>query len=334
MNLPRRQIFNDFKQEIEIERQFYKDKGWLSGISYLNHERFYEKDSDHIQIIDRYPVTNFNNDFVEGEEIYIDDNIDNVFIDPTAQNVVHLLTYCKTNNSIYTKVISFDIFTRIVIEFNHQKDSTGSYDLKKFKNQQELEDFANEYYSNPTDYISSYHDFEIKAIPPYTSQFKDVYDSISGSNTNLDIWNTIKGKCLKVVKTTKVFTVESRMEVNRWLNAEYKYTTRDVIVPAFMFVDKDINKEIKSEHHYEPQYFISDHSGYKNYRIIVDEKTKLKGLMNLNTGKIICKCVFENISYFQHIFNVNNPPEILIKFTKFGKEAICELNKIDTYMRK
>ena len=327
-------ITYDFKEKIELERDFYKDKGWLSGISYLNHERFYKKDSDHIQIIDRYPVTNFNNDFVEGEEIYIDDNIDNVFIDPTAQNVVHLLTYCKTNNSIYTKVISFDIFTSVVIEFKNQKDSTGGYDFKIFENKQELEDFANEYYSNPTDYISSYHDFEIKAIPPYTSQFKDVYDSISGSKTNLDVWNTIKGKCLKVVKTTKVFTVESRMEVNRWLNAEYKYTTRDVTVPAFTFVDKDINKEIKSEHHYEPQYFISDHSGYKNYRIIVDEKTKLKGLMNLNTGKIICKCVFENISYFQHIFNVNNPPEILIKFTKFGKEAICELNKIDTYMRK
>ena len=326
-------ITYDFKEKIELERNFYKDKGWLSGISYLNHERFYEKDSDHIQIIDRYPVTNFNNDFVEGEEIYIDDNIDNVFIDPTAQNVVHLLTYCKTNNSIYTKVISFDIFTSVVIEFNNQKDSTGSYDLKKFGNKQELEDFANEYYSNPTDYISSYHDFEIKAIPPYTSQFKDVYDSIRGSKTNLDIWNTIKGKCLKVVKTTKVFTVESRMEVNRWLNAEFKYTTRDVTVPAFTFVDKDINKEIKSEHHYEPQYFISDHSGYKNYRIIVDEKTKLKGLVNVNTGKKICRCVFDNISYFQYIINVQDPPEIMIKFTKNGYEAICEVNRLEAALK-
>ena len=32
-------ITYDFKEKIELERDFYKDKGWLSGISYLNHER-------------------------------------------------------------------------------------------------------------------------------------------------------------------------------------------------------------------------------------------------------------------------------------------------------
>ena len=107
-----------------------------------------------------------------------------------------------------------------------------------------------------------------------------------------------------------------------------------ITVPIFTFIDKDINTEIKNEYHYEPRFFIRSKCGNLNYRIIVDEKTQLKGLMNLDTGKQVCRCFFDDISYSDFLYTVENPPEGMVKFTKNGYEAMCELSQLEKTLKK
>ncbi len=350
--------YYDYQEKLKYERWYYKNKGWLMGISYLNHNRGYEKDGrllraeGHSRINDCFPVSEYDNRFQVGEEIYIDDNDENVFVDPAYPNVAHIITACKNADNIYTKVISLGIFTHSYIEIvnekdvsgNYKKDEHGNYIRKHYSDKKEYEDILKIISPQDSEYkIKQYIekiDFntEPKFVYPFTNQVHDVYDAIRPTKTNLEIWNIIKGKCLKVVSTKEVCTLSVTQmtslssTVLGKVHTRYEYWPLVVNVPVFTFINKDINKEIKEEHHYEPRYFIREEG--HNYRIVVDKKTGKQGISNLDTGKVICRSIFDNISLFDFQREDNKPPVKMLKFNKDGYMATCELCQLETMMKK
>lgn len=347
-------------------RKHYIDKGWFMGVSYLDHELSYGKlgyrPVGHSLIDDCYPSSWYDryynyrvdNDFHEGEEIYIDDNDENVFVDPTALNVAHILVSCKTIDKIYPKVISLGVFKRSVPEYvserdcqgNYKKDENGNFIWKHYSDKKEYEDILKILRPQMGEYeIKQYIDsLDFNTLPkhvyPFSNQVHDVYDALRGVKTNLEIWNRIKGRCIKVVNTEEVCTLglTDRVSVSRTVLGkirEYKEKwPRMVKVPVFTFVNKDINKEIKAEHHYEPRYFIRQKSGNLNYRIIVDEKTQLKGLVDLDKGRKICQCYFDDINHLCFSLDDANMPIELVKFKKDGYEAMCEIGQLKRFLKK
>ena len=345
-------------------RAYYLEKGWLTGVSYLDHGLSYGEPGympvGHSRIDDNYPSPwydngyHVDNEFHEGEEIYIDDNDENVFVDPTARNVAHLIVFCKTIDNIYPKVISMRVFRWSVPEYvsekdsqgNYKKDEYGNYIWRHYSDKKEYEEILKIIRPEMGEYEIRQHidSFDFNTLPkyvyPFSNQVHDVYDAFRGAKTNLEIWNRIKGRCIKVVNTKEVCTLglTTRVSVSRtvWgkINEYKEKCLRMVKVPVFTFVNKDINKEIKSEHHYEPRYFIRHKSGNLNYRIIVDEKTQLKGLVDLDTGRKICLCYFDDISHLFFSLDDTNMPIELVKLKKDGYEAMCEMGQLRRFLKK
>lgn len=329
----------DYKTRMKIERDFYTDKGWLNGISHQNYKHGNETRpfmSDRRSIVDDcYPVSNYDNSFHVGEEIYIDDNEENVFVDPTDPNVVHIVTACKTTDFIYSKVISLGLFTQYYTEIVSEKDSGGNYIKDEYGNyiwehysdKREYEDIINILHpqAKESDKRQLLDSYDLRILPkisyPFTNEVHDVFDALNNKNP-FEKWNAIKGKSIKVIALKELCTLTTATKV------------RMITVPIFTFIDKDINTEIKNEYHYEPRFFIRSKCGNLNYRIIVDEKTQLKGLMNLDTGKQVCRCFFDDISYSDFLYTVENPPEGMVKFTKNGYEAMCELSQLEKTLKK
>ena len=310
-------------EQLDLEAQMAKmryekaSQGWISGLAALDHTVAYENNiiliKKHSYLSDIY-ITNLE----EGEELYFDNNENDVFVNSSFQNVAHVLVVSKTANNISAKWISLAVFRRSVTQFkmegNHGNpifyanwEESEKYNYETFSEEiirdifpLELRDFKNHYVS----------------IYPATKHTNDVFKEVYKCKTNLEIWEKLKGKCVKVVKTTSVETYDPFIYGGMG-------GMRTVRVPAFVFVDKDINKEIKNEKHYEPYYF------FGNYRIIVDEKTNKWGIKNLKTGKVVVPCVYDHISYQSY----DNPQYVkkkttLVKFETNGYEAFCKANEL------
>ena len=184
---------------------------------------------------------------------------------------------------------------------------------------------------------------DLQAFPkysyPFTNEIHDVFDALNNKNP-IEKWNVIKGKSIKVVALKELCTLSlttmvrtHQVQIGR-VTEYHEMRPRIVTVPIFTFIDKDINKEIKNEHHYEPRFFIRGKCGNINYRITVDKKTQLKGLINLDTGKRVCRCFYDDISCVDFLYSIENPPEDMVKFTKDGYEAMCKLSQLEKILKK
>ena len=231
---------------------------------------------------------------------------------------MHILVLCKTENKIFPKWISLAIFWYDAIEFidgcwRYSIDNLKSYNEEAWLNyfsetfSGQLKDDKVKYYKESQQIYSSGSSMPFK-IYPATNDKNDVYKDIIHCKTNLELWEKIKGRCLKVKKITPVRTFEPK-----------EHSITQIKVPAFSFIDKDIDKEIMKEHHYKPEYFFGD------YRIIVNLKTRKRGIKDLKTGKMVVPCEFTDIGYHR-FYNAQyvNSPILVVSFFKDGQEALIK----------
>lgn len=309
-------------EQLDLEAQMAKmreekaSQGWISGLAALDHTKAYD---NNVILIKKHSILKdtFITNLEEGEELYFDNNENDVFVNSSFQNVAHVLVVSKTANNISAKWISLAVFYRFVSPF---KMEGNLMDPIFYANWEESEKYNYETFSE--EIIRDVFPLELRDfkyhpvyIYPATKHTNDVFKEVYKCKTNLEIWDKLKGKCVKVVKTTLVETFDPARPYSRGLIS--------VRVPAFVFVDKDINKEVKNEKHYEPYYF------FGNYRIIVDEKTNKWGIKNLKTGKVVVPCVYDHINYQSY----DNPQYVkkkttLVKFKTNGYEAFCKANEL------
>ena len=309
-------------ERLDLEAQMAKmrkekaSQGWISGLAALDHTIAYD---NNMILIKKHSILKdtFITNLEEGEELYFDNNENDVFVNSSFQNVAHVLVVSKTKNTLCAKWISLALFYRSVIQCKMEDERPNPIFYSKWEDSEKynFETFSEEIIRDifPLELRDS--DTPIK-IYPATKDPNDVFKKIYKCKTNLEIWDKLKGKCVKVVKTTLVETYDPFMHGGMG-------GMRTVRVPAFVFVDKDLNKEIKNEKHYEPYYF------FGNYRIIVDEKTNKWGIKNLKTGKVVVPCVYDHISYQSY----DNPQYVkkkttLVKFKTNGYEAFCKANEL------
>ena len=122
-----------------------------------------------------------------------------------------------------------------------------------------------------------------------TSEHHDVYDTIHQCRNEKEIWEAIKGKCLRVVDVveTELGWFLKEKGVFWPLRNDRDGGSRIRKVPVFEFVDK--NPVFLPD--YDPRYF------YEDYRIVSsDNKTKW-GIINVRTNKTVVPCVFDDIKW-------------------------------------
>ena len=324
----------DFKTKMLKKLEDKEQMGWIVGRAALNHEMRY---SYSFRIINNVrPVLGdvYCDNYNIGEEFYIFDDDKYVFVNKEYPNVAHVLAACKTENNIYPKWLSLRMFKYSVSEYQEERLGEDSfiYSLVKYKNKEGYKKYLADNFLS--DFLKSSDskmarslrhrlelcdegEFPIISIYPATNNENDVFKEVCDCKTNLEMWEKLKGRCVRVVKKTPVLTLG--------MNNCHLIT---VNVPAFVFVDKDIKKEIIDEKDFEPQFFFDD------YRIVIDKKTKKYGIKNRLTNRSVISCVFDEISY-QHF---NNPRYfdsdiILVHFKKDGLESMCKSDELNTISR-
>jgi hypothetical protein len=323
----------DFKTKMLKMLEDKERMGWIVGKASLNHEMKY---SYSFRIINSLrPVLGdvYCDNYNIGEEYYIFDDDKYVFVNKEYPNVAHVLAACKTENNIYPKWLSLRMFNYSV--FEHQEERVEDYSiylLVKYKSKEGFEKYlADNFYSDflktsdsnmarslrLTLELCDKGEYPNIRIYPASNNKNDVFKEVCDCKTNLEMWEKLRGRCVRVVKKTPVLTLG--------MNNCHLIT---VNVPAFVFVDKDIKKEIIDEKDFEPQYFFDD------YRIVIDKKTKKYGIKNRLTNRSVISCVFDEISY-QHF---NNPRYfdsdiILVHFKKDGLESMCKSDELNTISR-
>ena len=324
----------DFKTQMLKKLEDKERMGWIVGQAALNHEMRYSYSSRIINNVRHVLGDVYCDNYNVGEEFYIFDDDKYVFVNREYPNVAHVLAACKTENNIYPKWLSLRMFKYAVSEYKKEQlsEDFSLYSLVEYKSEEDYKKYLTDTFwgdflksSNSNMARSLRHGLRLSdegqhpiiRIYPATNNENDVFKEVCDCKTNLEMWKKLKGRCVRVVKNTPVLTVG--------MKSEYLIT---VNVPAFIFVDKDIKKEIIDEKDFEPQYF------FDNYRIVIDEKTKKYGIKNRLTNRRVISCVFDEISY-EHF---NNPRYygsdiILVHFKKDGLESMCKSDELETLSR-
>ena len=105
-----------------------------------------------------------------GDELYIDDNVDNLFMQTfNGRNTAGVTAACKSAaGGTSAKALYFGALDRSVPEYGANLAPTGNI------------------------------------VDAKTDEFHDVYDAISGCATEAEVWDVIKGKSLKVAAIKQV----------------------------------------------------------------------------------------------------------------------------------
>ena len=155
-------------------------------------------------------------------------------------------------------------------------------------------------------------------------EHSELYDSINRCSTELEVYNVIKGKILKVVDIKKVI-------IPRYNAAKQVVGIREVKLALFSFsITKHQVEDIKNFSVYNSNYF------YKDYEIILDTSTGKYGIRNNVTGENIIKCIYDEIKWGgkenSHRSLLGNiwfkDPEGFVRFFYDGKTAICRTDNL------
>ena len=119
----------------------------------------------------------------------------------------------KTANNISAKWISLAVFRKFVTQWKMEGNLMNPI---FYANWEESEKYNYETFSEeiirdifPLELRDfKYHDV---SIYPATKHTNDVFKEVYKCKTNLEIWEKLKGKCVKVVKTTSVETCDPFM---------------------------------------------------------------------------------------------------------------------------
>ncbi len=310
--------YSDYLDSLEYARKDFISSGYMFGESAINVGRYYDRD----ETFAYFRPSSFH----QGDLLFIDDDDRNVFYNAKTQKA-YLLAARKLEDKIRPVKISLEIFDNTIYE--SEKDSrTGEYLNAKYKDRAEYENHMRESFAVPPKW-SNELDLEFKACFPFTNQFHDVYDVVKGCHTYLEIWNMLKGRCLKVAKTTEVLVAV--ME-GGYLYGRIK--ADKIVVPVFTFVEEyskyidNVGIEINPEQYFNPDDFNDE------LRIVMDSRTKKNGIYNLAKKRMVANCEFDHISYC----NFYNPKYVhsktcLIKM-KLGKyEAMLKFDDLKNVKR-
>ena len=108
--------------------------------------------------------------YAVGDELYIDDDVNNLFMQTfNGRNTAGVTVACKTAaGTTVAKALYFGALDRSVPEYGANLQLTGA------------------------------------VVDARTDEYHDVYDTISGCATEAEVWEAIKGKSLRVAKINQV----------------------------------------------------------------------------------------------------------------------------------
>ena len=301
--------------------ELHPPMGGLSGHEINNIYEFgkvaFEKFGKLENRFSRTPYANFE----LGDELYVDNRIDNLFItSKRGPRRVGIIVACynpKVGNT--AKALLFDYLDFTQPEFDTSSVATGYYNLPLKKRTGNI-------------------------IRAYTKDYHNVYDMVHNCRTEQGIWEIIKGKCLKVVdiiETPGGLYIPNSDSHPSIVGFYPRTEKRGIIsirkVPVFEFVDK--NPVFLSD--YDPRYF------YGDYRIVREESSGKWGITNVKTNNTVVECVFDDIKWGASFWNQGNSYSIYsndgidesttrhfeyVRFYRNGKKAlfrISDLEKID-----
>ena len=294
-----------FPPELYSDRPF-PGFGCSSGVDFgqLAYERLGKRENN----FGRVPFASFK----LGDELYIYDDISNLFkrdIDIRKASSAGVVVACynpKVGNTAKTLLFDYLDFTQP--EF----DPSGDYHLLPW--------------TKKTGNI----------ICAKTSEHHDVYDTIHQCRNEKEIWEAIKGKCLRVVdivETVKGIYMSHRDAFFRHLDD--KGERIDIRkVPVFEFVDK--NPIFLPD--YDPRFF------YEDYRIVSSEDKERWGIVNVRTNETVVPCVFDDIKWGEGFWREAPGNTIVseddvnksatrkfeyVRFYKFGMKALFRISDLD-----
>jgi hypothetical protein len=198
-----------------------------------------------------------------GTEIFIDDNINNVFaskVDNTLSGV-----FAFYYNHLGDKQL-------VVFTFEYLNLALPEYSVNT---KPSVDTFA------PTG----------KFVYPYNEEFHDVYDKAKKCDTHLDLWNTLKNSCIKVCEVKPYHdSIYWKDEVSKRSSTPSLRRKRSVPLFVFCFA----HKERQSIAH----YMNNRHLYRGNYRAYKGENGKW-GICIDKTGEEIVDCFFDKIVWWK-----------------------------------
>lgn len=209
--------------------------------------------------------------FSIGDELFIDDNIENIYKSKVGAGVV---AACYTSKGNYAHALYFDY-----LDYTQPEYDTSSLPKDGHTHIIEQETTG-------------------KTICAKTPEHHEVYDIIHNCTTEQEIWDAIKGKCLKVVDIIETVQIR-RMSNERLMVSSYPSIRK---VPVFEFVEK----RTVFWPDYDPRYY------YDDYKIVCAPKTNKLGIINARTQKTIIECVFDNIEWGLRSWQVSADGKIVI----------------------
>ncbi|MBR1463350.1 MAG: hypothetical protein IJ604_08295 [Prevotella sp.] len=231
------------------------------------------------------------------DEIYVPNNIENVILYSSVRRISEMaskggvIVICMSQrHGIQVRMLPFAEFTKSLPEYGSDLKPTGNF---------------------------------VRGI---NNEYSDVYNMVRHCSTELDVYNTIKGKTLRVVGHNDVTTA-------RYNAAGQVAGIRTRKVTVFSFA-KNVHgeKNIMTLSSYKPENF------YKDYEIIIDDNTGKYGIRNNDTGNIVIKCVFDEIKWGgkedSHRNLVGNyiykDPEGYVRFYYKGETAVYRVDSLRT----
>ena len=286
------------------------DLGWVD-FGQLAYERLGKRENN----FGRVPFASFK----LGDELYIYDDISYLFkrksdigISKASSTGVVVACYNpKVGNT--AKTLFFDYLDFTQAEFDTSSVLTG-------------------YYNQPLTKKTG------NIICAKTVEHHNVYDTIHKCRDEKEIWETIKGKCLRVVDIVETAKGIYWPKRDGLLISPIRKENRCLLdirnIPVFEFVDK--NPVFLLD--YDPRYF------YEDYRIVSsDDKTKW-GIINVRTNKTVVPCVFDDIKWGEGFWreasgdtivsedDVNKSPTRkfeYVRFYKSGMKALFRISDLD-----
>lgn len=149
-----------------------------------------------------------------------------------------------------------------------------------------------------------------------TERYHDVYDTINNCVTDMEVWELLRGKVLKVVDLIDFRTI---------VHDKSEFVTKEFSLPVFSFAGDnakqridDIEKQRLTEH----KYWGPKHD---NYRIVRNDSGKW-GIRDENTMELIIDYVFEEIEWIKDID--------CVQFTLEGKKALWKISRLGDFFKK
>lgn len=216
------------------------------------------------------------NNILVGKEIYIEDSIDRLFVSKKNDGLCGVFAYYY--DSYNDKIV-------LPISLGYFGISLPVY--------------------NPDD-IYPTGEF----VCPVTDSVHDVYDAVKDCDTFYDVWNVLKGKCLRAEHINRFITAKATVEISKKREV---VSTGVVSLACFTFISRYLNKVTSPE------------LCCREYRIVSNEYDKW-GIYNDEKGVLLVGFFFDKIEWCR--YDITKEAKYVL-FYKNEKMAICRIEDIE-----